>query len=280
MRRELGVRLINHHHTRCVLDGAGDDRRIFGHARGVVRRAEKRDARLMFGEHTLHFAFAQGEVGVSLAVHHGCTSDSRNMRVQLIRRFERGHGASRAAVSQQHALQHFVAAVGYEHIVGAHLVHGGNRATKFACGAIGVSIPANRTYGCGKLANELSGRLDGRLVGIESHLHRHLRRVITRHRAQIVAFWVAIHTVRLLKQLSRSSHCALQQPNGGRQSALRFIDRHQQRVRVVVRVAHRCVAALGQGCETRTTSFDRIHQRREFGCGRCIVSVAGHVAQG
>ena len=81
--------------------------------------------------------------------------------MQLIRRFERGHGAPRTAVSEKHALQHFVAAVGYEHIVRAHPVHGGYCATKFACGAIGVSIPANRTDGGGKLTNELGRWLDG-----------------------------------------------------------------------------------------------------------------------
>ena len=43
---------------------------------------------------------------------------------------------------------------------------------------------------------------------------------------------------------------ALQQSNGGGQTALCFIDRHQQRVGFVIGVSYRRVTALGQRGET------------------------------
>ncbi len=125
--------------------------------------------------------------------------------MQLIRGFERCHRAPGATVGKEHALQHLVASVRDEHVLGTHLVQGGDGTAKFSRGAVGVPIPADVTHGCSEIANEFRGRLDRRLVGVEPYRHRHLRRVVPGHRTQIIALGVPIHVTRLLMHVLRTS---------------------------------------------------------------------------
>ena len=141
--RELGIRLVNHHDARSVVDGALDERWVFGHASRVVGRTQKRHVWGMGAQHALQFVGLQREVGVATPAHHGGACDARDVGVQLVGGFKRGNRATRAAIDQQHGLQHFVAAVANKNVVSPHAMQRTDGSAQLECRTIGVTVPAH-----------------------------------------------------------------------------------------------------------------------------------------
>ena len=129
-------------------------------------------------EHTAHLGEVEREVGGALALGHRGAGEPGDVAVQLVRRLERGHGAPGPGVREQQRLQHLVAAVGREHLVGAHAVQRGDAVAQLGGGAVGIAVPLHPGQLGGERVAPRGGRREGRLVGVQAHAHVDLRRVV------------------------------------------------------------------------------------------------------
>ena len=191
--RELAVRLVDDDESRRPRLDRADGRLGLDDAGGVVRRAEKGERGLHPCDRVPRGDEIELEVGGALRLDDLGPGDARDVRVQLIGRFERQCRATWSAVGEKKRLEHLVRAVRGEDLLGGDVVQLRDRRPELGGSAIGISVPFDAAELRRERVAPARRRRLGRLVGVESNLDIHLRRVIALERAEVIAHLGAHH---------------------------------------------------------------------------------------
>ena len=114
-----------------------------------------------------------------------------------------GSNVPGAGESEQHRLQHLIAAVGDEHLLGSDAVQFANGSTQAGRAAVGVSVPIDAGHRRGEGVTKSLWRTNWRLVRVQTNVDRDLGRVVALEGRQVVAHGNTGHDTRGYRTSSR-----------------------------------------------------------------------------
>ncbi len=94
---------------------------------------------------------------------------ARDLTVQRVRRFEHQRAPAGAAEGEQECLQHLVAPVGAQEVLGRQAEERTQRLAEVVRAAVGIPVPGDVAQRFEIARDELGRRWVGTLVGVEPH---------------------------------------------------------------------------------------------------------------